>query len=41
MRKHPIKFSVNHFLDVSLKTSVLVPLVYSFVGFFQDCVSNN
>lgn len=33
-RKHPIKFSVNYFLDVSLKTSVLVPLVYSFVGFF-------
>lgn len=31
MRKHPIKYSVNYFLDVSLRTSVSVPLVYSFM----------
>lgn len=35
MRKHPVKFSVNYCLDSSLKTSVLMPLVYSFVGFFR------
>lgn len=29
MRKHPVMFSVNYFLDASLKNSV-----YSFVGFF-------
>lgn len=34
MGKHPVKFSVNYFLNVNLKTFVLVPLVYSFVGFF-------
>lgn len=28
VRKHPVKFPVNYFLDGSLKTFVLVPLVY-------------
>lgn len=30
VRKHPMKFSVNYCLDVSLQTFVSVPLVYSF-----------